>query len=61
MEHEPRNRSIREVREHLADVINDAIRGQITYITSRGRVVATSTPPPEIPDTSKPPAHEAAQ
>ena len=40
MEHEPSERSIREVREHLADVINDAVKGRITYITSRGRRVA---------------------
>jgi len=44
MELEPSERSIREVREHLADVINDAIQGRITYITSRGRRVAAVVP-----------------
>jgi prevent-host-death family protein len=36
--------SVREVREHLADAINAAIRGQVTYITSRGRRVAAIVP-----------------
>jgi len=44
MEQEPAERSIREVREHLADVINDAIHGRVTYITSRGRRVAAVVP-----------------
>jgi prevent-host-death family protein len=44
MSAEPRERSIRQVREHLADVINDAIQGQITYVTSNGRRVAAVTP-----------------
>jgi prevent-host-death family protein len=44
MEQKPRERSAREVREHLADVINDAIRGRITYITSNGRRVAGVVP-----------------
>ena len=44
MEQEPCERSAREVREHLADVINDAIRGRVTYITSNGRRVAAIVP-----------------
>lgn len=37
--------STREVRASLADVINDAaVRGQITYITSRGRRIAAVVP-----------------
>jgi prevent-host-death family protein len=44
MESESVERSAREVREHLADVINDAVRGQTTYITSRGRRVAAIVP-----------------
>jgi len=44
MEQEPCERSAREVREHLADVINDAIRGRVTYITSNGRRVAAVVP-----------------
>jgi len=58
---EPCERSIRDVREHLADVINDAIRGRITYVTSRGRVVAMITAPPEVAAAAELPAHEAAQ
>jgi prevent-host-death family protein len=37
-------RSIRQIREHLADVINDAVQGRITYVTSRGRRVAAVVP-----------------
>ena len=44
MENEPRERSAREAREHFADVINDAIQGRITYITSHGRRVAAVVP-----------------
>ena len=44
MEHEPIERTTREVREHLADVIGDAIAGKITYITSNGRRVAAVVP-----------------
>ena len=43
-EYDSCERSIREVREHFADVINDAIQGRITYITSRGRRVAAIAP-----------------
>jgi prevent-host-death family protein len=48
MEHEPRERSARETREHFADVINDAIQGHITYVTSHGRRVAAVVPLTEI-------------
>lgn len=44
MEREPIERTTREVREHLADVIGDAIAGKITYITSNGRRVAAVVP-----------------
>lgn len=44
MEQKPAERTTRDVREHLADVINDAIRGRITYVTSNGRRVAAVVP-----------------
>lgn len=44
MEHEPIERTTREVREHLADVIGDAIAGKVTFITSNGRRVAAVVP-----------------
>jgi prevent-host-death family protein len=44
MEREPIERSAREVRAHLADVIGDAIAGRVTYITSNGRRVAAVVP-----------------
>ena len=44
MNTEPCERSIRQVREHLADVINDAVQGRITYVTSNGRRVAAIVP-----------------
>ena len=36
--------STAEVRAHLADVVNAAIGGRITYITQRGRRVAAVVP-----------------
>lgn len=37
--------SVREIRTQLADVLNEAaIRGQITYITNRGRRIAAVVP-----------------
>lgn len=57
MDNEPRDRSAREAREHFADVINDAVQGRITYITSHGRRVAAVVPLAEI--ARKPPAREA--
>ena len=44
MELESGERTTREVRQHLADIINDAIRGKVTYITSNGRRVAAVVP-----------------
>ncbi len=44
MENEPRERTAREAREHFADMINDAIRGRVTYITGHGRRVAAVVP-----------------
>jgi len=44
MSEEPEELSTSEVRENLADVINAAVRGRVTYITSRGRRVAAVVP-----------------
>lgn len=39
---------IRELRAGLSDVVNEtAVRGRITYITSRGRRVAAIVPVPD--------------
>jgi prevent-host-death family protein len=39
--------SVRDLRAKLADVLNDAaVRGKITYVTSRGRRVAAVVPLP---------------
>lgn len=40
----PGEMSIRDTRASFADVVNAAIRGRITYITSRGRRVAAVVP-----------------
>jgi len=48
MDYESCERSAREAREHFADVINDAIQGRITYITSHGRRVAAVVPLTEL-------------
>jgi len=48
MNTEPCERSIRQIREHLADVINDAVQGRITYATSNGRRVAAVVPLTEL-------------
>ncbi|MFD4257760.1 type II toxin-antitoxin system prevent-host-death family antitoxin [Streptomyces sp. NPDC058534] len=38
---------IRELRASLSDVVNEtAVRGRITYVTSRGRRVAAIVPVP---------------
>lgn len=38
---------VKELRAKLADVLNDAaIRGKITYVTSRGRRIAAVVPLP---------------
>jgi prevent-host-death family protein len=44
MDYESSDRSAREAREHFADVLNDAIRGRITWITQRGRRIAAVVP-----------------
>jgi prevent-host-death family protein len=36
--------SVRDTRASFADVVNAAVRGRITYITSRGRRVAAVVP-----------------
>ncbi|MFJ5038008.1 type II toxin-antitoxin system prevent-host-death family antitoxin [Streptomyces parvulus] len=39
---------IRELRASLSDVVNEtAVRGRVTYITSRGRRVAAIVPVPD--------------
>lgn len=48
MDNEPRERTAREAREHFADMINDAIQGRITYVTSNGRRVAAVVPLTEV-------------
>jgi prevent-host-death family protein len=40
-------KSVRDARAEFADVINDAVQGRITYITSRGRRVAAVVPVPD--------------
>jgi prevent-host-death family protein len=41
------DRSVRELRAGLADVLNEAaVHGTITYITSRGRRIAAVVPVP---------------
>jgi len=37
-------KSVREARQHLADVLYDAAAGRITYITTRGRRIAAVVP-----------------
>jgi prevent-host-death family protein len=38
-------RSVRELRDSLADVLNDAaVRGEVTYVTNRGRRIAAIVP-----------------
>lgn len=44
MTEKPAELSTRDVRANLADAVNAAVRGQITYITSRGRRVAAVVP-----------------
>ena len=48
MENKPaEERSVRELRATLADVLNGAaVHGQITYVTSRGRRIAAVVPVP---------------
>ena len=45
MSEPPAEMSARDVRAHLADVLNAAsVRGQTTYITNRGRRIAAVVP-----------------
>lgn len=45
MELEPSERSTREVRGQLADILNDIIvHGRVTYVTSHGRRIAAIVP-----------------
>lgn len=45
MKHVSTDRSVRELRAYLAEVLNDAsVRGDITYVTSRGRRIAAVVP-----------------
>lgn len=37
-------KSVREARQYLADVLHDAAAGKVTYITSRGRRIAAVVP-----------------
>lgn len=37
-------KSVREARQHFADVLYDAAAGKVTYITSRGRRIAAVVP-----------------
>lgn len=37
-------KSVRDTREHLADVLYDAAAGKVTYVTSRGRRIAAVVP-----------------
>jgi len=44
-ENPPAERSVREVRADLADILNAAaVHGTITYVTSRGRRIAAVVP-----------------
>jgi prevent-host-death family protein len=44
-ENPPADRSVREVRAELADILNSAaVHGAITYVTSRGRRIAAIVP-----------------
>jgi prevent-host-death family protein len=36
--------SVADARRQFADVLNDAVRGHITYVTNRGRRIAAIVP-----------------
>jgi prevent-host-death family protein len=38
------DKSVRELRSELADVLNAAVAGDITFVTSRGRRIAAVVP-----------------
>ncbi|MFY1686376.1 type II toxin-antitoxin system Phd/YefM family antitoxin [Plantactinospora sp. WMMB782] len=42
--HPTEERSVRDAREHFADVLYAAAAGRVTYITSRGRRIAAVVP-----------------
>jgi prevent-host-death family protein len=44
------DKSVREARQHFADVLYDAAAGKVTYITSRGRRIAAVVPVPIADD-----------
>ena len=51
---------IRELRAALSDVLNEtAVRGRITYVTSRGRRIAAIVPVPEAEAIEEQAATEA--
>lgn len=43
---EPDEVSVSGLREGLANVLNGAVQGKITYVTSRGRRIAAVVPVP---------------
>lgn len=48
-------KSVREARDGFADVLNAAVAGEITYITSRGRRIAAIVPLAVADQAVKPP------
>lgn len=42
--HPVTEKSVREARQHLADVLYDAAAGKVTYITNHGRRIAAVVP-----------------
>ncbi|MGX1513962.1 type II toxin-antitoxin system prevent-host-death family antitoxin [Streptomyces collinus] len=45
---EPTDIGIRELRASLSDVVNEAaVRGRVTFVTSRGRRLAAIVPVPD--------------
>jgi prevent-host-death family protein len=47
------DKSVRELRSELADVLNAAVAGEITYVTSRGRRIAAVVPLPVAVEAEK--------
>lgn len=41
---EASEKSVRDARQHFADLLYDAAAGKVTYITSRGRRIAAVVP-----------------
>lgn len=50
----PVEKSVRDAREHFADVLYDAAAGKVTYITSRGRRIAAVVPLSIADDATNP-------